>query len=41
VVAESGADAIVAYEDRQLDGKRFDIALLDMQMPKMDGEMLA
>ena len=41
LVAESGADALVAYEDRHLDGKRFDIALLDMQMPKMDGKMLA
>lgn len=38
---ESASDAINALESRSESGSQFDIALLDYQMPEMDGAMLA
>lgn len=37
---ESGADALLALERVRLDNQPFDLAILDYQMPKMDGRHL-
>jgi len=39
--AESGKDALKLLEQAQRDGEPFTVAILDMQMPEMDGEELA
>jgi CheY-like chemotaxis protein len=43
VLVSSGSEALsrLSVTNMQLDGERFDVALLDMQMPGMDGETLA
>jgi signal transduction histidine kinase/ActR/RegA family two-component response regulator len=37
MLVENGRDAVVAVEDRRGRGERFDVIILDMQMPHMDG----
>ncbi len=39
-IVSSGADALTALEESYAEGDPFRIALLDMQMPEMDGETL-
>ncbi len=41
VQAQDGAEALLAVERAFLDGQPFDLAILDMMMPKMDGITLA
>ena len=41
VQAQDGAEALLAAERAFLDGSPFDLAILDMMMPKMDGLTLA
>ncbi len=40
-VVSSGKEALEAMKESYTEGDRFEIAILDMQMPEMDGEMLA
>ena len=40
-VVFSGKEALEAIKESYADGDRFDMAILDIQMPEMDGEMLA
>jgi len=40
-LASSGSEALQAMKDAVMEGKPYSIALLDMQMPEMDGAQLA